>query len=153
MEQNTLRAEIQKESKRATAGVVYHSRMAYLTPKSFVGVSPTKEEEKKKTGPGSTIKHKEYRKQPCAEERLLPPLELMTRPQALRFAYLSENDPRAGIKKMDTLEKKLDPEEEKKREEILKRIKENEIKEEIKKRDERQRKMNKAKRMARFARR
>ncbi|GMH62254.1 hypothetical protein TrST_g5504 [Triparma strigata] len=152
MREPTLMDEINRVSTKATAAIAYNSRMAYLTPAGYVGVSPTKEVEKKATGPGSTIKHKNYRKQPCPNEKLLPPVELMTRDQALRFAYLQEHDPKGGIKAMSGLSPKVDPEEEKKREEILKRIRENEIKDEIKKRDERQKRLNKAKRMARFAR-
>ena len=116
--------EINRVSTKATAAIAYNSRMAYLTPAGYVGVSPTKEVEKKATGPGSTIKHKNYRKQPCPNEKLLPPVELMTRDQALRFAYLQEHDPKGGIKAMSGLSPKVDPEEEKKREEILKRIRE-----------------------------
>ncbi|GMI04730.1 hypothetical protein TrLO_g13941 [Triparma laevis f. longispina] len=148
----TLMDEINRVSSKETAAIAYNSRMAYLTPPGYVGVSPTKEIEKKATGPGSTIKHKNYRKMPCPNEKLLPPVELMTRDQALRFAYLQEHDPKSGIKAMPGLAIKVDPEEEKKREEILKRIREKEIKDEIKKREERVKRLNKAKRMARFAR-
>ena len=109
---STLREEIRRESNRNTNGVVYHSRMMYLTPIEAVGMSP----KKVALTPGQPLVKKkynptEYRKQPCPNHRLVPPVELMTRPEALRFAYLQHHDPKGAIKKMNTLEKRVDPEE------------------------------------------
>ena len=129
------------------AGVVYHSRMMYLTPEDCVGVSPTKSPPK---AAGSKSMVEKYRRQPCPESKLLPPLELMTRPQALRFAYLEANDPRAGIKKMDGLVPKEDPKDIEKREEILKRMREAEIRDDLRKKAIQKKKLAKANRAARI---
>jgi len=136
----TLRSEIQRESNRNTMGVVYHSRMMYLTPEDAVGVSP-----KKSPAKLEAYNPTKHRKQPCPEAKLVPPIELMTRPQALRFAYLANHDPRERIKKMDTLEPKVDPESERKREDIMRKMREAEIRAEMKRKEATKKSLGRAK--------
>jgi hypothetical protein len=58
---------------------------------------------------------------PCSGEKLLPPMQLMTRERSFRHLYRQFHPP-AQIRKMDFLQRKEDPVVKKKREEIYARI-------------------------------
>jgi len=72
-----------------------------------------------------------HRKVPCSAEKLVPPTELMTRPQALRFAYHKDHGVSLNIKKMVSLQKKEDPEERERMDAILKHVHECEVREQL----------------------
>jgi hypothetical protein len=72
-----------------------------------------------------------HRKVPCQQAKLMPPMELMTRPQALRFAYHAQHGMPLSIRKMSSLEKKEDPEEKARMEAILKHVHEVEVREQM----------------------
>ncbi len=59
---------------------------------------------------------------PCAADKLLPPLELMTRERSFRHLYWKYHPPATKIRKMDFLQKHEDPAIVKKRDEIFARI-------------------------------
>jgi hypothetical protein len=101
--------------------ITYQSRMSYL--KSREGDSGGRKLLGKKiigdTSPnsfpfGASLK-------PCSAEKLLPPMQLMTRERSFRHLYRKFHPP-AQIRKMDFLQRKEDPAVKKKREEIYTRI-------------------------------
>lgn len=65
-------------------------------------------------------------RKPCPEEKLLPPLQLMTRERSFRHLYLKYHPPKVHVR-MDFLQKREDPKFKKKREDIFARIRAAEI--------------------------
>jgi hypothetical protein len=59
---------------------------------------------------------------PCPAEKLLPPMQLMTRERSFRHLYLKYHPPKVHVR-MDFLKKKEDPKFKKKKEDIFARIK------------------------------
>ncbi len=107
-------------SGRHSRSITYQSRMSYL--KSREGDSGGRKllgkrilGETSKSFPfGASLK-------PCSGEKLLPPMQLMTRERSFRHLYRKFHPP-AQIRKMDFLQKKEDPIVKKKREEIYARV-------------------------------
>jgi len=106
--------------------IIFHSRRLYL--KSRGG-------EKK----GAKLPPIFTSKRPCKEEKLLPPVELMTRTQAMKYAYYRKNKPANFVKPMVGLVRKEDQRSVKRREEILDRIRAAEVKAAMRQKENRKR--------------
>ena len=65
-------------------------------------------------------------RKPCPAEKLLPPMQLMTKEQSFRHLYLKYHPPKVKVR-MDFLQKREDPKIKKKRDEIFARIRATEI--------------------------
>lgn len=73
-------------------------------------------------------------RRPCPEEKLLPPIQMMTKQRSFRHLYLKYHPPKVNTR-MDFLVRKEDPKLKKKRDDIFARIKAAEIASERIKRD------------------
>ena len=85
----TFREELDRESARISASVLYHSRMMYLASPTDTNGSPVTKDQLSHTGSAHTqaihgLPVSGHRRVPVQGEKLVPPVELMTRPQALR---------------------------------------------------------------------
>ena len=89
--------------------IIFHSRRLYLRSRGG---------ERK----GTKLPPILASKRPCKEEKLLPPVELMTRTQAMKYAYYRKNKPTNFIKPMAGLVRQEDERSVKRRGEILNRI-------------------------------
>ena len=76
---------------------------------------------------------------PCSSEKLLPPMQLMTKERSFRHLYCKYHPPATTIPKMNFLQKREDPVLKKKRELIYERIRTAELASEQLKREKEQR--------------
>lgn len=102
--------------------IMYQARMRYLRSRQGSGRENKRslgESSSEETLPSITAAH-----EPCSGEKLLPPLELMTRSRALRYTYWKHHEPllSENIGRLHFRKKCEDPAVKKKREEIFAKI-------------------------------
>ena len=127
----------EKKLKGQCRGIMYQSRMRYL--KSCESGKKSKEKKKEHTNDvwenSTGAKHSSHVKSNILSEKLLPPIELMTRERSFRRLLWKHHPPTVGVRKMDFLVKNEDPAVIKKRERIRSRIKAAELASERQKRE------------------
>jgi len=128
---NVTKSKMDREASSHSRGIMYHSRMRFLKSREggsrLEGIVKRKSFNSDKENPSSKSRSVVPSNTPCSPESLLPPTELMTRPQAFRYAcWKHQNETiipaSRAIRKMSCLMKKHDPEVQKKRLEIFDRI-------------------------------
>jgi len=106
--------------------IMYQSRMRYL--KSRDGSSYDKSSRTKLAERGERSQLPSFSsllgasRTPCMADKLLPPMELMTRERSLRRVYWENHTPVTHVKRMNFLEKKENPVLKRKRDAIFARI-------------------------------
>ena len=78
--------------------IMYQSRMSYLKSRE--------NESRSQSRSGKRLNRRTEKQKPCSIERLLPPMELMTRKRSLRYLSWKYNSNSSEIKKLDCLMKK-----------------------------------------------
>mmetsp|Transcript_26625 Transcript_26625/g.39222 ORF Transcript_26625/g.39222 Transcript_26625/m.39222 type:complete len:247 (+) Transcript_26625:194-934(+) len=116
-------------------GIMYHCRMLYLRSEDDsrrgkrrnIGGIGESSSNSSSSNEKPQFSFMSSAHEPCPQERLIPPNEVMTRAQSFRYAYWKHNPPAASVPRMECLQKKEEPNVKKKREEIFSRIKTAEV--------------------------
>ena len=121
-----------QESGGTVRGIMYHSRMRYLTSREGNRQSTLRErgngivsDKSSSMQPKTSLLGASHI--PCSQERLIPPTQLMTRERSFRHTYWKYHKPKITFRNTDFLKKKEDPMVKNKRDEIFARIKAAEI--------------------------
>mmetsp|Transcript_31292 Transcript_31292/g.93749 ORF Transcript_31292/g.93749 Transcript_31292/m.93749 type:complete len:235 (+) Transcript_31292:1554-2258(+) len=129
---HTSRAKPCSGAGQGNSWIMYQARMRYL--KSREGGRPRGSGHESKRANGESASEEKSTSitaahEPCGPEKLVPPLELMTRSRALRYTYWRHHEPSLGgnIDRLHFRKKGEDPLVGKKREEIFARIRAAEV--------------------------
>ena len=106
--------------------ITYQSRMSYLKSREGDSSGRTLLGKKRIGEKSSTSFALAAPLRPCQPDKLLPPMQLMTKEKSFRHLYRKYHPP-AQICKMDFLKKKEDPDIKKKRDEIYAKIRASEL--------------------------
>lgn len=107
-------------SNSQSRGIMYQSRMRYLKSRDGNSSNSSSRTKIAERLPFSSLLGAS--RTPCVAEKLLPPMELMTRQRSLKRVYLEHHSPMTQVKRMNFLEKKENPVLKRKRDAIFARI-------------------------------